>query len=78
MNTNKYFYLAVTVQQDRNETIFIDQPRKEPDPAFYSYVVKVSEMDNLKSKLDNIGGLYTVNICPTKKRAVEIVNRSTA
>jgi len=36
--------------------------------------VKVSEMDNLKSKLDNIGGLYTVNICPTKKRAVEIVN----
>ena len=70
---SKYYYLAVTVKQDRNESIFTNEPPKEPNPGFYSYVIKCTESDNLKSKLDAIGGLQAVNICPTKKRAAELV-----
>ena len=70
---DKYFYLAVTVKQNKNESIFADQEPKELEAGFYSYVVKCSESDNLKSKLDGIGGLQSVNICPTKKRAAELV-----
>lgn len=69
----KYFYIAVTVKQDKNETIFTERT-KDPEPGFYSYVVKCSENDNLKSLLDRIGGLQHANIAPTKTRASEIVS----
>lgn len=70
---SKYFYLAVTVKQNKNESIFTDEASKEPEAGFYSYVIKCSESDNLKSKLDAIGGLQSVNICATQKRAAELV-----
>jgi len=39
---------------------------------FYAYVIKVSESDNLLSKLE-IKNIITANICDTKKRARLIV-----
>ena len=69
-----YFYIAVTVKQDRNANIFVPNPTAEPNPGYYAYVVKCSESDNLKSKLDSIGGLLYANIYHTKKRAAEVVN----
>lgn len=54
----KYFYIAVTVEENSK---------------CYSYAVKVSESDNLLSKLA-IKGLLHANLCQTKKRAQEVVD----
>ena len=54
----KNFYIAVTIEESTR---------------YYAYIVKVSESDNLLSKL-SIKGIKTANIYPTKKRATEIVN----
>lgn len=40
---------------------------------FYAYAVKVTESDNLLSKL-NIENIQYANICDSKKRAETIVN----
>lgn len=40
---------------------------------YYAYVVKVTESDNLLSKL-TIKNIITANICDSKKRAEEIIN----
>lgn len=55
----KYFWIAATVQENG---------------LHYAYAVKVSENDNLKSRLDYIKGLSYANIMPTKKAACELVN----
>ena len=52
----KYFYITVTVEENGK---------------YYPYVIKVSENDNLQSKL-NVKGLIHANIFPTKKKAYEI------
>lgn len=39
---------------------------------YYAYAIKVSESDNLLSKLD-IKDIISANICDTKKRAEELV-----
>ena len=70
----KKFYLAVTVCQDKNESIFEQAENRGPEPGYYAYVIPVSESDNVKSRLETIGGLVHANICSTKKRADEIVN----
>lgn len=69
----KQFYLAVTVAQDRNYSIFKEK-QKAPEIGYYAYVVKVSENDNLKSALTTIGGLVHANIMPSKKAAAAVVN----
>ena len=69
----KYFYLAVTIEQDRNENIFTERTNPENNPGYYAYVLKCSESDNIKSVLERIGGLLHANITPTKKQAAEIV-----
>lgn len=71
----KYIYLAVTVEQDKNESIFTDRTAPEYSPGFYAYVVKCSESDNIKSVFDRIGGLLHANIMQTRKKAVETVER---
>lgn len=53
----KYFYIAVTVAENGK---------------YYAYAVKVSESDNLLSKL-NIKGILHANIYPSKKKAAEVV-----
>ena len=53
----KYFYIAVTVAEN---------------DKYYAYAVKVSESDNLLSKL-NIKGILHANIYPSKKKAAEVV-----
>ena len=52
-------YIAVTVETN---------PGK-----LYAYAVKLSEADNIKAKLESIGGLMYGNVYPTKKRAAEVV-----
>lgn len=69
----KYFYLAVAVQQDRNETIFTPRETDEINPGFYAYLIKCTESDNLKSVLERVGGLLHANIFPTKKKAAATV-----
>lgn len=67
------FYLAVAVQQNKNESIF--EPDKEivSELGSYAYVVPISESDNIKSRLNSIGGLVYANICTSKKAAAQIV-----
>ena len=67
------FYIAVTIQDDRNKNVFGERTHREPNPGYYSYIIPCSESDNLKTRLENIGGLLHANICSTKKRASEIV-----
>ena len=53
----KHFYIVVQV---------------EDNGKYYAYVVKVSESDNLLSKL-KIKNIVTANIFRTKKKAKEVV-----
>lgn len=69
----KYFYIAVTVKQDKNENVLTERTKLEYEPGYYSYVARCTEMDNLQSVLSRIGGLIQANMCGTKKRAAEIV-----
>lgn len=53
----KYFYFAVTVEENGK---------------YYAYLVKISSLDNVLSKL-KIKGILWANICPTKKQAAATV-----
>lgn len=53
----KNFYIAVTVEENEK---------------YYSYVIKVSESDNLLCKL-KIPNIVNATIFPTKKKAAEVV-----
>ena len=53
----KYFYFAVTIAENGK---------------YYAYVVKISQDDNVLTKL-NIKGILHANIYPTKKQAAAIV-----
>lgn len=63
----KHFYIAVTVEQDKNESIFTERKNETPECGLYSYVIKCTENDNIKAVLERVGGLIQANICPTKK-----------
>lgn len=70
----KNFYIAVTVEQDKNESIFTERTNRTPERGLYAYCIRCTENDNIKAVLERVGGLIHANICPTKKRAAEIVN----
>ena len=70
----KYYYIAVTVRQDRRETVFSKRFNPDPDPGLLSFVIRVSEQDNILSKLSTVGGLISANICSTKKKAESLVD----
>jgi hypothetical protein len=53
----RYYYIAATVCEYGK---------------YYSFVIKVSESDNILSKLA-IKNIITANICPTKKYADKLV-----
>lgn len=53
----KYYYFAVTIEENGK---------------YYAYAVKANENDNILCKL-KIKNIKCANICPTKKRAAEIV-----
>ncbi|MBQ7039573.1 MAG: hypothetical protein IJN39_03290 [Clostridia bacterium] len=67
------FFIAVTVQQDRNDSIFTPKQEAEPNPGYYAYIIPVTESDNIKSVLERVGGLLHANIYHTKKKAAEVV-----
>lgn len=69
MEKTMNFYIAVTVEQNRKESIFNDKTAPEYDPGLYAYVIKCTENDNIKAVLERVGGLVFANICPTKKQA---------
>ena len=71
----KNFYIAVAVCQDKSESIFEQAEKRAPEPGYYAYLMPVSEADNLKSRLNSIGGLTTAQICSSRKAAADIVNR---
>ena len=52
------FYIAVTIEENKK---------------FYSYVLSVTDADNLICKLE-IKNIVAANICKTKKYAKELVN----
>lgn len=66
-------YMAVTVCQDRNESIFKPRENAEYSHGYYSYVLPCKAGENLKFALDCIGGLRVAHLCSTKKEAEEIV-----
>lgn len=70
----KNFYIAVTVEQNKNMSIFNPDENKETNPGLYAYVIKINSSNNLKSALECIGGLVHANIFPTKKDAEHTVN----
>ncbi len=45
----------------------------EENGKSYAFAFRVSENDNLKSRLAGIRNLYAANIMPTKKAAHEVV-----
>ncbi len=69
----KYFYIAVTVEQDKNESIFTERANETPERGLYAYCIRCTENDNIKAVLERIGGLIHANICPTKKQAQNTV-----
>lgn len=50
----KNFYIAITIEENKK---------------FYSYALKVTECDNILSKLNSIKNIKWGNICKTKKQA---------
>lgn len=54
----KYSYIAVQIEENGK---------------WYAYAEKVSEYDNLYTRLERIRNIQTANVCPTKKAAVELV-----
>lgn len=70
----KKFYMAVTVCQDRNETIFTPRTNPEYNPGYCAFVYSVSESENLKRSLEIIGGLQAAQLCQTKKAAQELAD----
>ena len=66
-------YMAVTVCQDRNHREFTPRPSEEYSPGYYSYVLPCKAGDNLKFRLDCIGGLQVAHLCSTKREAAELV-----
>lgn len=71
----KYFYIAITIKQDRNENIFTGRTPPEYSPGYYSYIIKCTQSENIKCTLEKIGGLISANIYPTKKQAADTVAR---
>ena len=71
----KNFYIAVTVCQDKSESVFEPDEKRAPEPGYHAFVMTVSEADNMKSRLDNIGGIITAQICSSRKAASDIVSR---
>lgn len=68
----KYFYIVFYAEQNRNESIFSEKKNDEYEAAYYAETMRVSTEDNLKSRLQNIGGLKAANLCASKKEADEI------
>jgi uncharacterized membrane protein len=56
----KAFWLVITIEENK---------------LYYSYMMKISETDNIHAKLKRITCLKSVYIFSTKKRAAEIVER---
>ena len=68
-------YMAVTVCQDRNKSIFKPRENAEYSPGYYSYVFPCKAGENLKFALDCIGGLQCAHLCSTKREAAELVEK---
>lgn len=56
----KHFWIVITIKENE---------------LYYSYMMKISETDNIYAKLKRIDCLKSVYILPTKKRAAEIIER---
>lgn len=64
---NKYFYIVFAAKAGTLFEIYKDDQEK-----YYADIMRVSTMDNIASRLENIGGLMHANICQSKKEAENI------
>jgi hypothetical protein len=62
MNKYKYtyFYLAITIEPIKDK--------------YFSYILRVSDCNNIVSELKGINYLISANIMPTKKKAEQTVD----
>lgn len=65
----KNFYIAVTIEGNKNENIVDSENEKEYEAGYYAYIVKCKPCENLKNVMEKIGDLKTANIAPTQKEA---------
>ena len=58
-------YMAVTVEQDKNERLFEPRPSEEYSPGYYSYVFpcKAGEKDNTMKTFEIDGTNYAIELC---------------
>lgn len=69
----KNFYIVFTTDYIGTTNTFTGEV--EQDHKYFADVMKVSESDNLKCRLEHIGGLIHANICSTKKEAERIAEK---
>jgi hypothetical protein len=65
---NKYFYIVFAAKAA--SPLF--ETEKDDKTRYYAGIMRVSSMDNIASRLENIGGLMHANICQSKKEAENI------
>ena len=65
---NKYFYIVFAAKAA--PPLF--ETERDDKILYYADIMRVSTMDNIASRLENIGGLMHANICQSKKEAEKI------
>lgn len=70
----KYFYIAVLIRQDLNESVFAPGADHVSDFKYYGDVVRCSECQDVTAVLRHIGGLESAYICASRKQAAATVN----
>lgn len=70
----KYFYIVYTCEQDKNAESIVTGERRAPDcsPGLYASVMRVSDQDNLLSRLGMLSGLKYAHICQSKRFAENV------
>ena len=67
---NKYFYIVFAAEAGSLLDLYKDFQKDKK--TYYADIMRVSTMDNIASRLENIGGLMHANICQSKKEAEKI------
>lgn len=67
-------YLTVEIEGNKNDFCRLENRTEDYRPGYSSYVIAVSENDNVCSVLEHISGLKSANLFATKKRAQEVAD----
>lgn len=69
----KNYYFAINCDYTGNPDLFTGDTH-DNERRLFADVLTVPESDNLLSAFSRIGGLISVNSCPTKKAAKELAD----